>query len=399
MAKKDSSRGPAALAGAVRVDEDISRLSARLEPGEIAVIDAPDLDRSSALALLTQRPLAVLNVSSSTTGRRPSLGAQLLVEGGIVVVDDLGTDVMTLAEGQQVRLVGGSVYRGDDLVAAGQVRTAAELAREQSGGRSRLLPSVQSFAQTAGITWQQESDHFLSGEGVPSAPNLSGRTAIVVLPGVETRDQLRKLKKFTRDHTCSIIAVGEAANEVRVLGKKPDVLVGDQSKVPEKLLRSVPQLILLERPDGTIPGEERVQNLGVRYQTMVTSASPGDAATLLADVNGATQIVVVGDPQGVGEFLDQGGAELTSGFFINLRTRDRVVAGPVAARLYRPAISLWQLGLLLLAALVVLAAALAFTPLGEDALLHIQTWLQSIFGASSATDEAAAALWALPLEL
>ncbi|MDN5963545.1 MAG: hypothetical protein L0H81_03245, partial [Actinomyces sp.] len=71
----------------VRVDERAKKLATRLEAGEIAVIDHPDLDRPTAQALAAAHPAAVLNAAPSTTGRYPNLGPGILLDAGILLVD------------------------------------------------------------------------------------------------------------------------------------------------------------------------------------------------------------------------------------------------------------------------------------------------------------------------
>src|SRR4051795_2108719 len=107
------------VTGPARVDPRTKALTKRLRPGDIAVIDHLDLDRVSAEALVACQPAAVLNAARSTSGRYPNLGPEILVAAGIPLVDDLGVDVMSLTEGHRLRVVEGSVYDGETLVAEG----------------------------------------------------------------------------------------------------------------------------------------------------------------------------------------------------------------------------------------------------------------------------------------
>src|SRR5215831_15750375 len=120
--------GSADLPGLVapaRLDRRTKSLTRRLRPGDIAIIDHADLDRVSAESLLRCGVAAVVNVAASITGRYPNLGPQLLVEGGIPLIDDVGPDVFDkVAEGWQVRLDGDTLYVGDAIVAKGTVQTS-----------------------------------------------------------------------------------------------------------------------------------------------------------------------------------------------------------------------------------------------------------------------------------
>ena len=67
----------------------------RRRPGDIAVIDHLDLDRSSAEALLDHGVAAVVNASPFISGRYPNLGPELLAAAGVVLVDDVGPEVFS----------------------------------------------------------------------------------------------------------------------------------------------------------------------------------------------------------------------------------------------------------------------------------------------------------------
>jgi len=51
----------------------------RLRPGDVAVIQHVDLDRSSAEALIDCQVAAVVNAGESISGRYPTLGPEVLV--------------------------------------------------------------------------------------------------------------------------------------------------------------------------------------------------------------------------------------------------------------------------------------------------------------------------------
>src|SRR6202012_6113130 len=91
------------IVGVARVDVRTKVLVRRLEPGDVAVIDHPDLDRVSADELIACRVAAVVNASKSITGRYPNLGPRLLLDAGIPLVDDVGKEVLSkVADGDRV---------------------------------------------------------------------------------------------------------------------------------------------------------------------------------------------------------------------------------------------------------------------------------------------------------
>lgn len=103
-------RRPASgLTGPARVDRRTKDLTKRLRPGDIAVIDHEDLDRVSAEALVACKPAAVVNASTSISGRYPNLGPEILVAAGIPLLDHAGPGVMELKDGTELNLEDGAV--------------------------------------------------------------------------------------------------------------------------------------------------------------------------------------------------------------------------------------------------------------------------------------------------
>src|SRR4249919_1464580 len=84
---------PGPVSGVARLDRRTKRLTGRLRPGEIAVIDHVDLDRVAADSLVASGVTAVLNAKPSISGRYPNLGPEVLIQGGVVLVDNLGEEV------------------------------------------------------------------------------------------------------------------------------------------------------------------------------------------------------------------------------------------------------------------------------------------------------------------
>src|ERR1700742_3147826 len=110
---------PPGIVGVARVDLKTRFLVRRLEPGDIAVIDHPDLDRVSADELIASRVAAVVNASKSVTGRYPHLGPRLLLEAGIPLAGAAGREVLPrVADGDAVRLDSGTLYNASDQVVA-----------------------------------------------------------------------------------------------------------------------------------------------------------------------------------------------------------------------------------------------------------------------------------------
>src|SRR4051812_6224187 len=106
-----------AVSGVARLDRRTKRLVGRLRPGDIAIIDHVDIDRVAADSLVAVGVSAVLNAKPSISGRYPNLGPEVLIQSGIVLIDDLGEDVFDrVREGDLISIDGDTVIVDRDPV-------------------------------------------------------------------------------------------------------------------------------------------------------------------------------------------------------------------------------------------------------------------------------------------
>src|ERR1700761_1568457 len=165
--RRGKAEEPPGIVGVARVDSRTKVLVRRLEPGDIAVIDHPDLDRVSADELIACRVAAVVNAAKSITGRYPNLGPRLLLEAGIPLVDDVGSEVLTrISEGAVVRLDGDVLYagdRGDQVVAKGVLLDEATLAKAMGLANAGVTTQIDSFAENTLEFLRRERDLLTNG--------------------------------------------------------------------------------------------------------------------------------------------------------------------------------------------------------------------------------------------
>src|SRR6185312_6937371 len=135
------------ITGTARVDRDIDRLLRRVGPGDIVVIDALDLDRITADALVEADIAGVVNASASISGRYPNLGPEVLVANGVTLIDEAGPTVFKkIRDGAKIRLHNGAVYSGDRRLARGVERNDVEIADLMHEAKSGLVAHLESFA-------------------------------------------------------------------------------------------------------------------------------------------------------------------------------------------------------------------------------------------------------------
>ncbi len=362
----------------VRVDERTKNLTKRLENGEVAVINHVDLDRVSAEALVRCKPLAVLNVKKSISGRYPNLGPQILLDAGIPLIDDLGPDIMQLTEGQYVRIDGNTIYSDDKLIAAGVLQTPESIEESMEQARAGLSTQIEAFAANTMEYMRREKDLLLDGVGVPQIKTkLRDRHVLVVVRGYNYKEDLATLRPYIREYKPILVGVDGGADAILEAGLKPDMIVGDMDSVSDKALTCGAEIVVHAYRNGKAPGLERVEALDVDYVVFPATGTSEDIAMLLGDENGAELIVAVGTHVTLIEFLDKGRAGMASTFLTRLRVGSKLVDAKGVSRLYRSRISSKQLFLLVAAGLLALGVAIVFTPFGQALLGIGGAWLDN----------------------
>ncbi len=130
-----------------RLDRRTKKLATRLCPGDIAIIDHQDLDLTGADALAGCHVAAVVNAARSISGRYPNRGPQHLIEAGIPLIDDVGSEVFDrVKEGQRVRLDGDTLYAGDQVVAKGRQQDASTVAAAMAEAKVNVAAEIEAFA-------------------------------------------------------------------------------------------------------------------------------------------------------------------------------------------------------------------------------------------------------------
>ena len=377
------------VVGTARLDRRTKRLTKRLRPGDIAVIDHVDLDRVAAEALVAAKVGAVINVAPCVSGRYPNLGPELLLAAGIPVVDNVGGDIFgQVREGDRIRMHEHTVYHADGrVVAKGEEQTVESVASAMAEARAGLAVQLEAFASNTMEYLRRERELLLDGIGVPDIrTDLDGRHALVVVRGYDYRQDLAALRPYIREYRPILIGVDGGADALIEVGLKPDVIIGDMDSVSDSALTSGAEIVVHAYRDGSAPGLSRVQELGVDPVVFPAAGTSEDVALLLADEKGASLIVAVGTHATLVEFLDKGRAGMASTFLTRLRVGGKLVDAKGVSRLYRSRIRLGTLLLLVVATVIAFVVAFTVTPGGQlyrelfgTDWRHFVHWLTGLF--------------------
>ncbi len=366
----------------VRVDRKTKNLTRRLEAGDVAVINHQDIDRVAAEALVACQPAAVLNAAKSTSGRYPNMGPSIIVDAGITLIDDLGDDIMSLKEFDEVRIDGNTVLdKSGKVIAEGVRQTDSTIAANLEEARQGLSTQIEAFAANTMEYLRKERDLLLDGVGISKVRTVfQDRHALIVVRGYHYKEDLQSLKPYIREYRPLLIGVDGGADAILNEGLTPDMIIGDMDSVSDKALTCGAEIVVHAYRDGRAPGTVRLDDKGIDYVLFPATGTSEDVAMLMADELGAQLIVALGTHATLVEFLDKGRAGMASTFLTRLRVGSKLVDAKGVSQLYQPRISSKQAALFVLVGIIAIVTALAVTPAGQALFGVIGIYLSDFVG-------------------
>jgi uncharacterized membrane-anchored protein len=361
----------------VRVHRDFRTLLARVEEGDLVVLDRRDLDAAAARALVERKPFAVLNAAEFVSGRFANLGPEILTDAGVVLLEADPAQVRELKDGSVLRLDGSTLYDGGAVAVDARRLTATEIRDRMDQARTGMVSQLDTLAHTASEFLRREEGVLLNGDGLPVLrTELAGKTVVVVGPHA-TAEDVRRLGTFLREQRPVLIGVDAGAELLLRRRRRLDVLVLSAGAAPsDKALGRAREVVLHGAGEGV---RRQVDKRNVPTHPVTTGASSTDVALLLAHAAGARLVVPVGDPATLEQLIDRERSDQASAVLTRLRLGGSVVEAPVVPLLYTGRVRMWHLLLVLLAAIAVLVFTIAATPIGNewwhDLLDRLPGWL------------------------
>ena len=368
--------------GRARLDKRTKRLTRRLTADDIAIIDHTDLDRVSAEELLESGVRVVINVASSQSGRYPNPGPLELVRGGVRLIDAPGASLFdTVNDGELLTVRGGSLFRNGSCLTTGRVLGERELAAGLDEQQGRVTEALEAFADNTMRYLREEGRLLAEGVAFPALKTrFRDRHALVVARGPGHKRDLRMVRPYVRERRPVLIAVDGGAEALVEFGLEPDVIVGDMDSVTDDTLACGAEIVVHAYPDGTAPGAERLNRLGIPYYVVQAPGISEDIALLLAYEKGAELIVAVGTHFNLIEFLERDRAGMSSTFVTRLKVGEILVDAKGVSRLVSARVGLWPLVLLAFAGLAAIVVAILASPTLRHLIELASDWVQDALG-------------------
>jgi uncharacterized membrane-anchored protein len=356
------------ISGPARLDRRTRSIVKRIRPGDIAVIDHVDIDRAAAVALVEAGAVAVVNLAPSVSGRYPNLGPEVLVEAGVVLVDNVDSEVFSaIADGEMIRVHGADIYKGDQHLGSGTRQDADSVSASLEVSKVAMASRLDAFSANAMEHLRRERALLLDGEGVPDlGTSLADRHVIIVRRAFDYLRDLESLRTYIRENAPVLVGVDAGADVLLEAGYRPDIIVTDLEEVTDTALQCAAEVVVPAGEDRRVKGLDRLERLGVDHTTFTTGGTSEDSAILLAHAHHARLIVLAGSHSSLREFLDIGRSGMASSFLTRAAAGSRLVDARAVAQLYSNRIRTWLALLLMLVGVALVAAAIATTPVGQD---------------------------------
>ncbi len=349
------------IKGKVKLDKKTKNLTKRISPGEIAVIDHKDLDQIAGQSLVENKVKAVINTSDSISEKYPNKGPLSLIKSGIPIIDNCPDDLFSrLEENDLIEIDENKIYKNNKKIAEGNKLTKKKIENKLENSRENLKYELSNFIDNTLEYAHKEKDLILDLKIPPEIDlNLENKHTLIVVRGINYKEDLKTIKSYIEDIEPFIIAVDGGADACLEHGYQPDIIIGDMDSVTDKALLSGAEIIVHAYPDGEAPGRERVEKLGIDPVLFPAPGTSEDIAMLLAYEKGAELITAVGTHSNMIDFLEKGRPGMASTLLARLKLGNTLVDAKGVSKLYKNSDSIsfhywFQLFLAILVPLIIL---------------------------------------------
>ncbi|QDX93668.1 hypothetical protein EEL30_16020 [Brevibacillus laterosporus] len=324
------------IKGILMSDSKTKWLCQRLKAGHIAMINHRNLDVTAAEELIASQVRAVINLAPFLTGDFLTEGAARLLQANIALFEidsamNVASDIQEFLEGEQVEIVNNCLYA---IPSEKQKQTKIALrpflmldyeARAQQAINHEHKYYNQFLANT--LTFAEQEKNLFTDELplLPIRSSFTNRFVVLVNRGPSAQDDLQSLAFFIKKCRPILLAVDGGADVILRCGWTPDVILGDLDSVSDHALFSGADIILHAYQDGTAPGRNRLDRLGIPYYELPAPGTSEDVAMLVAYQGQATRIITIGSHTSMQDFLEKGRKGMASTFIIRTRIGHKLI--------------------------------------------------------------------------
>ena len=289
------------------------------------------------------------------SGRYPALGALVLLQAGIPVIDGIGEAAFNrISDGDELSIVDQRIFVGSTAIGKGVRRSAEELEVKLEDAREAVRGQLGEFAANTLEYLAREPELLTDDPAIPElGVSMNQRQVLVVVRGLDYKEDLDALRRsgYMREMRPVILAVDGGADALLDLGVTPDIILGDFDSVSRDALDCGATLLVHAYPGGEAPGRQRLDRLGYDYEIVEALGTSEDVALQIAFEERSELIVMVGSHTSMADFFDKGRSGMASTFLTRMKVSSVLVDAKGVSRLYRTQVRKRDLSLLILSAL------------------------------------------------
>lgn len=325
------------------VDKKTKHLLTRIKANQVAIINHPDIDEIAAYSLIEKKVKAVINFSTSITGRYPTQGLKKLLKARIPVYDvgDYYDVFAQLIDNNEViidNMAKVAIFEGiKDVQIPLKHWTLKSWEMAFNRGNNNIEQELNRFIDNTLEYALREKDFVLKPFNPPKLKTkLKGKHVVVVVRGNNYREDLAAIRTYISDYHPVLIGVDGGADLLLDNGYKPAIIIGDMDSVSDKALKSGAEIIVHAYPNGFAPGLERIQGLGLEVKVIPSIGTSEDVAMLMAYEGQAELIVALGAHSNMVDFLEKGRKGMSSTVLVRMKIGTKLVDAKGVSKLYQP---------------------------------------------------------------
>ncbi|ARK31383.1 putative cytokinetic ring protein SteA [Halalkalibacter krulwichiae] len=280
-----------------------------------------DLDGVAVDGLIEAKVKAVINGKASMSGRYKQHHVRSLLQAGIPVFD-CSSEVCkdkSFFGGEEALIFKDELYvvreNEDeprwvtDLIFYDEELLVCKDRQAETNYHNQFQHFVENTLKYA----EKECEWFTGGIEVPlSFQAVKEKDVFIIARNTNYEKDIKAIRHALLKKGVIIIAVDGAADGLIKQRICPDFIIGDMDSISEKAISCGATLLCHEHPNGSSPGKERLNDLGLNVETIRFIGTSEDVAITASYVTGAKHMYLVGCRIGMNEFLEKGRAGMGS---------------------------------------------------------------------------------------
>lgn len=332
-----------------------------LTHNDIAVICHEDLDEVAAYSLLETKVKAVINCNKTISGRYPTKGAEILIQNGITILDNMGSAFYNyVQENDLIEIKNGKLFiNGVKFNHPFTILDQEKVKNMLESTHKNFYIELEKFIENTLEYANKEKSIILKGDNIPNIQtDLEKKHVLIVVRGCHYKEDLQTIKGYIKDFRPVLIGVDGGGDALLEFGLTPDIIIGDMDSVSDECLKKCKEIIVHAYTNGKAPGLDRVKKLGLSPKTFPFPGTSEDIAMLLAYEKKADLIVAVGTHSNIIDFLEKGRNGMASTMLIRLKIGAKLVDAKGVSKLYSNKLKLSYCLPILLSALIPIIAVI-----------------------------------------